>query len=228
MSKSKQGGSGRAVALQYGPGSGAPVIVASGMGHLAERIVEVAVDSGVPVYEDNSLATILSQMELGREIPEELYQAIVDIYIYFLQFDPSDPEKYRRLLRYGLITVAIMTVVCFAGIFLLAPQLVHIFLGSEKPLLNAASTGALRRYALSYLLVGFNILMGGFLTAVERPRSALCISMGRGLVLQAGALLLLAALWGGSSIWFAPLCSELLCFAMALILMRRFRRDTTA
>ena len=91
MSKSKQGGSGRAVALQYGPGSGAPVIVASGMGHLAERIVEVAVDSGVPVYEDNSLATILSQ--------EELYQAIVDIYIYFLQFDPSDPEKYRRERR---------------------------------------------------------------------------------------------------------------------------------
>ena len=91
MSKSKQGGSGRAVALQYGPGSGAPVIVASGMGHLAERIVEVA--------EDNSLATILSQMELGREIPEELYQAIVDIYIYFLQFDPSDPEKYRRERR---------------------------------------------------------------------------------------------------------------------------------
>ena len=66
MSKSKQGGSGRAVALQYGPGSGAPVIVASGMGHLAERIVEVAVDSGVPVYEDNSLATILSQMEAGQ------------------------------------------------------------------------------------------------------------------------------------------------------------------
>ena len=99
MSKSKQGSSGRAVALQYGPGSGAPVIVASGMGHLAERIVEVAVDSGVPVYEDNSLATILSQMELGREIPEELYQAIVDMYIYFLQFDPSDPEKYRRERR---------------------------------------------------------------------------------------------------------------------------------
>ena len=144
------------------------------------------------------------------------------------QYGRKDSEKYRRLLRYGLITVAIMTAVCFAGIFLLAPQLVHIFLGSEKPLLNAASTGALRRYALSYLLVGFNILMGGFLTAVERPRSALCISMGRGLVLQAGVLLLLAVLWGGSSIWFAPLCSELLCFAMALILMRRFRRDRAA
>ena len=72
------------------------MIVASGMGHLAEKIVEVASESGVPVYEDSSLATVLAQMELGREIPEELYQAIVEVYIYFLEFDPSDPEKFRR------------------------------------------------------------------------------------------------------------------------------------
>ena len=66
------------------------------MGNMAEKIVEVATDSGVPVYEDNSLATVLSQMELGREIPEELYEAIVEIYVYFLNFDPDDPEKFRR------------------------------------------------------------------------------------------------------------------------------------
>lgn len=86
----------RAAALQYRPGDGAPVIVASGMGHLAEKIVEVAGDNGVPVYEDTSLATVLTQMELGREIPEELYRAVVDIYVYFLNFDPKDPEKFRR------------------------------------------------------------------------------------------------------------------------------------
>ncbi len=86
----------RAAALQYRPQDGAPVIVASGMGHMAEKIVEVAEDSGVPVYEDTSLATVLTQMELGREIPEELYQAVVDIYLYFLNFDPADPEKFRR------------------------------------------------------------------------------------------------------------------------------------
>ncbi|MEI3349127.1 MAG: EscU/YscU/HrcU family type III secretion system export apparatus switch protein [Dysosmobacter sp.] len=86
----------RAAALRYRPGDGAPVIVASGMGHLAEKIVEVATDNGVPVYEDTSLATVLSQMQLGREIPEELYQAVVEIYLYFLEFDPNDPEKFRR------------------------------------------------------------------------------------------------------------------------------------
>ena len=86
----------RAAALRYRPGDGAPVIVASGMGHLAETIVEVATDNGVPVYEDTSRATVLSQMQLGREIPEELYQAVVEIYLYFLEFDPNDPEKFRR------------------------------------------------------------------------------------------------------------------------------------
>lgn len=96
MSKSSEQSPQRAVALQYGPGQSAPVIVASGMGNMAEKIVEVATDSGVPVYEDNSLATVLSQMELGREIPKELYEAIVEIYVYFLNFDPDDPEKFHR------------------------------------------------------------------------------------------------------------------------------------
>lgn len=79
----------KAVALSYGPGDSAPVIVASGQGYLAEKIVELAADSGVPIYEDNSLSTILTQLQLGQEVPENLYQAIVEIYVYFLKFDPN-------------------------------------------------------------------------------------------------------------------------------------------
>lgn len=95
MSKSEgmRGAPRKAVALQYGAGDAAPVVVASGMGYLAEKIVEVASDSGVPIYEDNSLATILTQMQLGQEVPEELYKAIVEIYVYFLHFDPAAAEK---------------------------------------------------------------------------------------------------------------------------------------
>ena len=97
MSAHERGrGAGRAVALSYDGGSGAPVVVASGMGYVAEKIVEVAAESGVPVYEDNSLATMLSQLSLGQEIPDSLYRAIVEIYVYFLNFDPADPDKARR------------------------------------------------------------------------------------------------------------------------------------
>lgn len=82
----------KAVALKYDPEkNGAPVVVASGMGYMAERITEAALDAGVPVYEDDSLATLLSQMKLGAAIPEELYQAVVEIYVYFLGFVPDQP-----------------------------------------------------------------------------------------------------------------------------------------
>lgn len=97
MSRSNGNGAAKkAVALQYGVNDTAPVVVASGMGYLAEKIVEVAADNGVPIYEDNSLATVLSQLQLGREVPEELYQAIVEIYVYFLKFDPEEHNKQKE------------------------------------------------------------------------------------------------------------------------------------
>lgn len=84
----------RAVALKYDPKRNrAPVVVAAGMGYMAERITEEALANGVPVYEDSSLATLLSQLKLGAEIPQELYQAIVDIYLYFLKFVPEQPDR---------------------------------------------------------------------------------------------------------------------------------------
>ena len=86
----------KAVALQYGAGDAAPVVVASGMGYMAEKIVEVAADSGVPIYEDNSLATILSQLDLGQSIPEELYRAVVEIYVYFLNYSFDHQGQSRR------------------------------------------------------------------------------------------------------------------------------------
>lgn len=82
----------KAVALKYDENkNAAPIIVASGMGYMAEKIVEVASKNGVPIYEDNSLATVLTQLNLGSEIPEELYKAVVDIYAYFLRFAPKTP-----------------------------------------------------------------------------------------------------------------------------------------
>lgn len=95
----------KAVALQYGDSDAAPVIVASGMGYMAEKIVETAQEHGVPIYEDNSLSTILTQLELGQEIPEELYHAIVEIYVYFLKFDPTKKDT-KPLMQKEKLAVA--------------------------------------------------------------------------------------------------------------------------
>ncbi len=89
----------KAVALSYDEaGNAAPVIVASGMGYMAQRIIEAAKDNGVPIYEDNSLATVLTQLDLGSEIPEELYAAVVDIYVYFLNYGKQRKENAAEQL----------------------------------------------------------------------------------------------------------------------------------
>ena len=83
-----------AVALKYDESNNvAPVVVATGVGYLAEKIIELASENNVPVFEDSSLSTILSQLDLGAEVPEELYQVVVDIYVYFLSYLPQDKRS---------------------------------------------------------------------------------------------------------------------------------------
>ena len=137
-------------------------------------------------------------------------------------YGKEDAAGYRKLLRYGFTAVGIMTAVIFAGVMVFAPQIAGIFLGTEKPELLGSAADALRRYSLCYILLGSNVLMGGFLTAVEQPRSAISISVGRGLLFQATALVALAVAVGGSAIWYAPVISECICAVMAIWFLRRF------
>ena len=137
-------------------------------------------------------------------------------------YGKEDAAGYRKLLRYGFTAVGIMTAVIFAGVMVFAPQIAGIFLGTEKPELLGSAADALRRYSLCYILLGSNVLMGGFLTAVEQPRSAISISVGRGLLFQATALVALAVAVGGSTIWYAPVISECICAVMAIWFLRRF------
>lgn len=85
----------RAAALKYSQNTphSAPVVVASGLGYVAQKIIDVAEDNSVPVYQDDSLASLLSQLNAGSEIPVELYQSIVDLYVYFLKFQLNDQPQ---------------------------------------------------------------------------------------------------------------------------------------
>lgn len=70
-----------ACALKYDEKEGdeAPILVASGHGDLAKRIVEAAHQFGVPVLRDIPLARALVELEIGDEIPEALYEAVAEI-----------------------------------------------------------------------------------------------------------------------------------------------------
>ena len=136
----------------------------------------------------------------------------------------GDGTAIGKLLRYGLRTMCGIAAVCFTVLFLAAPKLVAVYLPEAGAEMLTFATDAFRRYSLCYLPVGFNIYIAGFLTAMERPLPAVSISTGRGLILQGSILLLLAAVLGGGSIWFAPVISEVLCLGLSVFFLLRLRR----
>ncbi|MDQ0337439.1 flagellar biosynthesis protein [Caldalkalibacillus uzonensis] len=70
----------KAVALQYDSEQhDAPVVKAKGTGLVAERIIELASQHGIPIYEDPSLVELLSKLELNEQIPEEIYAVIAEV-----------------------------------------------------------------------------------------------------------------------------------------------------
>ena len=72
-----------AVALSYDPNEdGAPKVIASGKGALAEKIIEQAKENDIPVHEDDKLADTLSRLEIGEMIPPELYEVVAEILVF--------------------------------------------------------------------------------------------------------------------------------------------------
>ena len=73
-----------AVALHYDK-TGAPRVTAKGKGSIGARIIEVARAHDIPIEENEVLAGALSNVEIGDEIPAELYKAVAEVLIFVLR-----------------------------------------------------------------------------------------------------------------------------------------------
>jgi flagellar biosynthesis protein len=77
----------RAAALRYDGSDTAPRVVATGRGIVAERIVAEARAAGVPVRDDAALAEALAVLDLGANVPEELYRAVAEALAWAYRLD---------------------------------------------------------------------------------------------------------------------------------------------
>ncbi|MGD9843486.1 MAG: EscU/YscU/HrcU family type III secretion system export apparatus switch protein [Steroidobacteraceae bacterium] len=77
-----------AIALHYS-GRGAPRVIGKGSGLVAEHIIATARTHGIPLDEDPALAGVLARVELGREIPRELYIAVAQVLAFAWQVGKS-------------------------------------------------------------------------------------------------------------------------------------------
>lgn len=76
-----------AVALTYDPEEDAPKVIASGTGKIAEKIIDAAKESDIPIHQDDKLADTLSKLKVGDMIPPELYEVVAEILVFVDRMD---------------------------------------------------------------------------------------------------------------------------------------------
>ncbi len=85
-----------AVALAY-DGKNAPQIVAKGHGELAQDIIATAKEHGVLVHEDEELVKVLQRIELGTDIPKELYIIIAELIAFSYVLQGKFPDEWHNI-----------------------------------------------------------------------------------------------------------------------------------
>jgi len=88
-----------AIALKYDQDNDdAPRVVAKGMRLLASEIIAIAKEAGVPIMRNVPLANALFRIEVGEEIPENLYDAVAEVlnFVYALQQQEEQQKAANR------------------------------------------------------------------------------------------------------------------------------------
>ncbi len=87
----------RAVALEYQRGKQrAPVVVATGQGLIAERIIALARAHGIPIREDPVLVTLLARLDVGDLIPPELYPVVAEVFAWVYRLNAERARRPNR------------------------------------------------------------------------------------------------------------------------------------
>lgn len=84
----------QAVAVKYdNKQMAAPTVIAKGEGFVARKIIERAVEADVPIVEDAALVSALISLELGEEIPAELYEVVARVLAWVYKLDKENTQK---------------------------------------------------------------------------------------------------------------------------------------
>ncbi|KTC76749.1 EscU/YscU/HrcU family type III secretion system export apparatus switch protein [Legionella brunensis] len=84
----------QAVALRY-DGKSAPKVTAKGDGIIAEQIIKIAKEHGIPLQHDGQLTGLLAQVELNKEIPPKLYVAVAQLLTFLYYHNGKAPQDYQ-------------------------------------------------------------------------------------------------------------------------------------
>lgn len=138
-------------------------------------------------------------------------------------FGAGKGERIRQTLRLALWTTA------FFGVFWTALSMacpnvyIRIFMTPTQEILNMAP-GIVRTYALSFLLLPFNIFSTYYFQAIMKPKAAFVVSVARGLVISGILIMILPILVSADAVWFAMPITESAVMIYAAAAIRKYTK----
>lgn len=124
-------------------------------------------------------------------------------------YGAENHDELKNLLKKSLILVAIAGVVMLVLTESLARPLSSIFVSYDQELLDITTKG-MRLYGLSFLLVGLNIFVSSFFTALNDGFISALISFVRTLILQVVTIIVMPIWWGIDGVWLSVVVAEIL------------------
>lgn len=79
-----------AISLEYSSDQSAPKVTAKGSGIIAQQILQIAQEHGIPIKQDSDLTELLSQVEIDDQIPELLYEAVAQVLVFAYQLSGKE------------------------------------------------------------------------------------------------------------------------------------------
>lgn len=143
------------------------------------------------------------------------YQPLISYY-----YGQRRMERCQKLKKYGIAAAAVISIAYTAACMIFAKQIVSLFVSGDMPELMTYSVNVLRIFSLSFLLAGYNVVIGGYFIAVEESFAATGISLSRSIASLTICLLLMTALFGGAGIWWTPLVSEAVTLLFTVVMLK--------
>ena len=134
--------------------------------------------------------------------------------IVSFHYGARNHAEVHNLYRKSLRLIAVVAVTLTLASMFIIPCVARVFVGYDAELL-ALTSRAFRLYALSFLIMGFNVYASSFFTALGDGVTSALISFLRTLVFQIAAVLILPAILGIDGIWLAVTAAELAALAVS-------------
>lgn len=178
-------------------------------------LIRVSGNDGVVIY---TVIAYVSQLILMTMMG--INQGMQPLVSYYHGREEHKIHKY--ILRIALIVAGMASLAAFVWGVLYPNPVVAVFIDrSADTLLYENAVNAFKLFSFSFLPLGIVVILAGYFTALERPKSAMTISICRGLVLVVISLIIMTMLFGEIGIWLSMGVSETIALILAVTMYKR-------